>query len=49
MKRITIAEMEMEWTLVGVSAATFQMRPARSEFNIRKDFIKGKGFEWKEV
>ena len=39
----------MEWTLVGISAATFQIHPARSEDNNRKDLIKGKGFEWMEV
>lgn len=29
--------------------ATFQIHPARSEHNIRKDFIKVKGFKWMEV
>ena len=39
----------MEWTLVGISATTFQIHPVRSEHNIRENFIKGKGFEWMEV
>ena len=49
MKRITIAEMDWNGLLLVFQSQPFKFTPARSEHNIRKDFIKGKGFEWMEV
>ena len=41
----------MDWNglLLVFQPQPFKFTPARSEHNIRKEFIKGKGFEWMEV